>query len=96
MMTLPEEVLEQIKEMSAALMPPAEIAILLNIPADQRDHFCEICKNHRSSPIYTAYHQGRLQTKLSLRKTVIKLAVAGSPAAEPLADKYMKEQRINE
>lgn len=96
MMTLPEDVLEQIKEMFAALMPPAEIAILLNIPADQRDYFCEICKNHRNSPIYTAYHQGRLQTKLSLRKTVIKLAVAGSPAAEPLADKYMKEQRINE
>ena len=49
-----------------------------------------------SSPIYTSYHQGRLQTKLNLRKTVIKLAVAGSPAAEPLADKYMKEQSINE
>ena len=79
-MTLSEEILKQIKDMSAALLPPAEIAILLDI----------------SSPIYTSYHQGRLQTKLNLRKTVIKLAVAGSPAAEPLADKYMKEQSINE
>lgn len=96
MMTLSEEVLQQIKEMSSALLPPVEIAILLNIPVDQRDFFCDICKNHHSSPIYTAYHQGRLQTKLSLRKTVIKLAIAGSPAAEPLADKYMKEQSINE
>ena len=88
MMTLSEEVLQQIKEMSSALLPPGEI--------DQRDFFCDICKNHHSSPIYTAYHQGRLQTKLNLRKTVIKLAIAGSPAAEPLADKYMKEQSINE
>ena len=95
-MILADETLQTIKEMSAALMPPSEIAILLTIPADQRDYFCDICKNHQQSNIYTAYHQGRLQTKLSLRKTVIKLAVAGSPAAEPLADKYMKEQIINE
>lgn len=60
MMTLSEEVLQQIKEMSSALLPPGEIAILLNIPVDQRDFFCDICKNHHSSPIYTAYHQGRL------------------------------------
>ncbi len=62
----------------------------------KRDLFCEICKNHTSSDIYTAYHRGRLQTKYELRKTVIKLAKAGSPAAEPLADKYMKEQNIQE
>lgn len=95
-MTLSDETLQLIKEMAAALMPPVEIAILLDIPVDQRDYFCDICKNHRQSLIYDAYHRGRLQTKLSLRKTVIKLAVAGSPAAEPLADKYMKEQTINE
>lgn len=95
-MTLADDILQQIKEMAAALMPPPEIAILIAIPADQRDYFCDICKNHRQSPIYESYHLGRLQTKLSLRKTVIKLAVAGSPAAEPLADKYMKEQTINE
>lgn len=95
-MILADETLLQIKEMAAALMPPSEIAILVAISADQRDYFCDICKNHRQSPIYDAYHQGRLQTKLSLRKTVIKLAVAGSPAAEPLADKYMKEQNTHE
>lgn len=62
----------------------------------KRDLFCEICKNHTASDIYTAYHRGRLQTKYELRKTVIKLAKAGSPAAEPLADKYMKEQNIQD
>ena len=49
-MTLSEEILKQIKDMSAALLPPAEIAILLDIPTDQRDYFCDICKNHCSSP----------------------------------------------
>lgn len=44
MMTLSEEVLQQIKEMSSALLPPGEIAILLNIPVNQRDFFCDICK----------------------------------------------------
>lgn len=64
--------------------------------AGERSYFCDICRNHHHSPIYEAYHQGRLQTKFELRKTVIKLAKAGSPAAEPLADKYMKEQIIND
>lgn len=87
---------DETKIRSLTLLPPSEIAILIRIDADQRDLFCEICKNHTSSDIYTAYHRGRLQTKYELRKTVIKLAKAGSPAAEPLADKYMKEQNIQE
>ncbi|WP_291528587.1 hypothetical protein [Bacteroides sp. UBA939] len=95
-MQLTDEQIERVRSMSAALMPPPEIAILLDIPADERDYFCDICKNHRQSSIYNAYHQGRLQTKYELRQTVIKLAKAGSPAAEPLADKYMREQVINE
>lgn len=95
-MQLTDEQLDQVRNMSAALMPPSEIAILLDIPADERDYFCDICKNHIKTSIYNAYHQGRLQTKYELRKTVIKLAKAGSPAAEPLADKYMREQIVNE
>ena len=73
-MILPDETLLQITEMSAALLPSSEIAILLDIPAEQHNLFCDVCKNHRHSPIYSAYHKGRLQTKLNLRKTVIKLA----------------------
>jgi len=95
-MQLDDEQLKEIRDMSAALLPPSEIAILLGIPADEREYFCDICKNHCQNPIYTAYHQGRLQTKYELRQTVIRLAKAGSPAAEPLADKYMREQIINE
>ncbi|WP_373802152.1 hypothetical protein [Bacteroides heparinolyticus] len=95
-MTLSDEQLTQVYEMSAALLPPHEIAILLDIPADERDLFADICRKHRENAIYSAYHRGRLQTKYDLRKTVIKLAKAGSPAAEPLAEAYIKEQLTNE
>lgn len=83
-MNLTTEQLDKLKEMAAALLPPDEIAILLELPPDQHGSFCEIIKNHQASPIYLAYHSGRLQTKFELRKMVIKLAKAGSPAAQPL------------
>lgn len=95
-MELTIEQLKELEEMSAALLPPSEIAILMDIPAEQRDLFCEVCKTHKTSPIYSAYQKGKLRTKYELRKTVVKLAKAGSPAAEPLADKYMVEQLTKE
>lgn len=94
-MQLTDEQLENIREMAAALLPPSEIAMLLGLSPDDQDFFQEVCRNHRQNPIYNAYHQGRLKTKYELRQTVIRLAKAGSPAAEPLADKYMQEQVIN-
>lgn len=95
-MELNEEQIKSIEEMAAALMSPREIAILLDVEADQRDLFADMCINHQRSPAYQAYQKGKLQTKLEIRKTVVKLAKAGSPAAEPLADKYMVEQKTME
>ena len=96
MIELSAEQLKSLEEMSAALLPPSEIAILINIDSNDRKLFCEMCKNHCNSAIYEHYQRGKLTTKLELRKTVIKLAKAGSPAAEPLAEKYIKEQEIDE
>ena len=95
-MELTDEQLKQVEEMSAALLPPAEIAILIKIDFTNRKLFCEICKTHEQSAIYDSYQRGKLTTKLELRRTVVKLAKAGSPAAEPLAEKYIKEQIIGE
>ena len=89
-----EEVLQKIEDMAAALLPPDEISILLGLRAEERMEFVELCRNHRDSSVYEAYHRGRLTTKYELRRTVIRLAKAGSPAAEPLADSYMKEQNM--
>lgn len=95
-MELTIDELNKIEEMAAAFMPPAEIAILISIPSDRRDLFIEICKSHKSSDIYLYYQRGKLTSKYELRKTVVKLAKAGSPAAEPLADKYILEQLAKE
>lgn len=95
-MQLTDEQLKNIEEMAAALLPPSEIAIMIDIEADQRDAFCDECKNHRLSSIYNAYQKGKIRTKLELRRMVVKLAKAGSPAAEPLADKYIIEQASKE
>ncbi len=95
-MTLTEEQLTQLEEMAAALMPPSDIALLLNIPHDKRGLFVQICICHTSTEIFDAYQRGRLTTKLELRRTVVKLAKAGSPAAEPIAQKFIREQNIDE
>lgn len=72
--------------MAAALMSPAEIAILLN---QDTEKFIYQATKKKESEIYKAYQKGRLTTKLELRKKVITLAKAGSPQAEMLADKYL-------
>lgn len=89
------EQLQRIEELSAALLTPGEIAILIGIPADERKSFSTRCRSHQGSPEYEAFHRGRLATKLHLRQNIIKLAKAGSPAAEPLAEKFLQEQNID-
>ena len=93
-MNLTNEQILMVEEFSAALMSAKEIALMLGLNPEERKEFEEVCKNHESSDIFTAFHKGRLQTKYELRKTVIKLAKHGSPAAEPIADKYLREQLI--
>lgn len=87
--------LNMLQEYAAALLTPAEIAILMGIPPDERSTFCIRCRDRQGDPVYEAYHLGRLTTKLELRQNVIKLAKAGSPAAEPLAERYLYEQNLD-
>ena len=48
-MTLNDEQLEKVQELSSALLPPAEIAILLELPADDRELFVDMCRNHSTA-----------------------------------------------
>lgn len=91
-MDLNNEQLLQLEEFAAALMSINEIAILLDIPPVARTQFKVLCNSDQESPLYDAFHKGRLTTKLELRRNIIKLAKAGSPAAEPLAIKFINEQ----
>lgn len=86
---LTEEQVKTIEEMASSLMTPGEIAILLGFDVEMVKYIVRYKNDH---PIYLSYHKGRLQTKLALRKMVIKLAERGSPQAEMLADKYIRDQ----
>ncbi len=87
--------LDKLEELAASLLSPGEIAILLGIPQAQRSSFCVRCRAHDGDPIYEAYNRGRLTTKLDLRRNIIKLAKAGSPAAEPMVEIFLREQNAN-
>lgn len=89
---LTDEQLLEVEEMAACLMTPGEIAILLGCSADI---FKYTIRNKPDHPVYTAYNKGRLKTKLTLRRMVIKLAEKGSPQAEMLADKYIRDQNMD-
>lgn len=73
-----------------ALMKPADIAILLDIPADQADIFCQQLKEY-DTPEGRAYRKGVTNAKLELHENVVKLAVKGSPAAQPIANLYLSD-----
>jgi hypothetical protein len=80
--------LTQITEMAASLMQPREIALLLDMSIQVFEY--EV-KQRPEGEIGRAFHKGRLQTKLELRKKIITMAKAGSPQAEVLADKYLQK-----
>lgn len=94
-MGLTDEQIALITEYSAALLTPMDISILIGLEASERSAFVVRCRNHIGTAEYEAYQLGRLQTKLELRKNIIKLAKAGSPVAEPLAEKFIKEQNLD-
>ena len=73
-----------------ALMKPADIAILLDIPADEKDVFCQSLSDF-DTPETRAYRKGVANAKLELHENVVKLAVKGSPAAQPIANLYLSD-----
>lgn len=90
-----EEQINKIEEYASALLSPCEIAILLELSPPERKYFTVRCRTHHGSPEFEAYHRGRLDTKLKLRKNIVRLAIAGSPSAEPLAEQYLREQNMD-
>lgn len=86
-----DEILASITDMAMALMPAREVAVLVGMTAEESESFIYALKNEYELPVVTAYRKGRLQTKLYLRKKVVAFAIKGSPAAQPLADSYLKE-----
>lgn len=91
-MNLNDEQLQQIEQYAAAFMTVDQIAALVDMPVDQLRE--EICLH--TKPASKAYRKGKAQSIYDIKSKVVKLAKAGSPQAELLADRYMNEQHTSE
>lgn len=87
-----QEELDQIKAYAKDLMTWLDIAYLMDFDI----HLFKAQIANKKSPIHFAYHKGRIERKLSLRTPILKLAEAGSPQAELLADKFIEQQILAE
>ncbi len=91
-MDLSDEQAEKVKELAGLFLAPDEIAILTGIDMDS---FIRAIVN-RSGNAFTSYLLGKSEAKKAIRENVIKMAKHGSPAAEELAERYIKEQEHEE
>lgn len=79
--------INDIAELAAALTPVEDIAVLLDIDADE----LRMQLADTSSPVRKAYLKARANTALMLRKQEIELARVGSPLAVQLTNAYLRD-----
>ena len=91
-MELTNEILEQIEEYASLFFTIDEISLLLDLSAEQFRR--EV--RHGQSPLAKAYHRGKLQTILEIRRQTVMFAKKGSPQAEAFVKDYMEKQEGNE
>lgn len=80
-MEMTDEQLEELESMGELLVTPEDAAVTMGLDCDLL--VLELKKPE--SPLYTAYHSGRIKTELELRKSIIDLAKAGSSPAQTMA-----------
>ena len=85
------ELLKQISELSALFFTPREVAIMLELNVDDFIFECEFAPDRNG---YKAFHSGRLQSEVDLRKSIIKLAKSGSSPAQNLALDMLLKSRV--
>lgn len=69
-----------------------QIATALEIDTDELSDLI----NNRKTEAHKHYHRGMLKTETQVKKSIIKLAIAGSAPAQALADKYIEQQKNEE
>lgn len=92
MTEITEEMLISIEEHASLFLTIEEIALLIDVD------FVEFKERilTPNDPVGNAYQRGKLKTKVELRKSVIKMALKGSPQGEMLTEEYIKKQALNE
>lgn len=76
-----EEDLKLIEELASYFFTPREIAIMVEMDPDNvMDLMCA-----QGNEFYTAFQRGKLQSEMELRKSIIRLARAGSSPAQTMS-----------
>jgi len=91
-MTYSKEVLEQIEKYASIFLPISDIALILNIPAEQ---LREDVKN-RQNDVSKAYFRGKASSKVKLHMQEMQLAMVGSPLALENAAKNLLDMEDDE
>ncbi len=85
------DLLKQITDLAALFFTPREVAMMLELDVE---HFIMQCDIIQESEGYKAFHSGRLQSEVDLRKSVIKLAKSGSSPAQTLALDMLLKSKV--
>lgn len=91
-MNLTDEQKKWIKDLSSLFYSPSKIAIITGIDKD-------VMKNgmmDTDSEIYKCYYSGQFESEAKLRKSILKLATAGSSPGQTIAIKMLDECRREE
>ena len=87
-----EEQIKSIKELAQSLTPISEIAVLLDLDARQ----LRMDVADELHPASKAYHLGKAETALQIRRNELQLAEAGSPLAVQLMSGYLHNMDADE
>jgi hypothetical protein len=81
------EIAPTVKQLSGLLFSIAEIALAVSLPEDVLRRFLR----QPDHVLYHAYHEGRLETKIRVHKSLIELAQNGS---QPAITKVLEKQKL--
>jgi hypothetical protein len=80
--------IDNVKALSLLHYKPSDIALVLEVPdTEMRRHIAT-----PESPVYRAYHQGRLESEQTLRARVNAMAQAGEEWAVRQVEKWDRER----
>lgn len=77
----------EVKKLAALLFEVKDIALAVDIPEDD---LLELLRSPNND-LHTAFHQGRLETKIKVNNSLIQLAENGS---QPAINKVLEKQSL--
>ena len=91
MLQYSNDILIQITELAALFFTPREVAMMLEIDIDQFVMECDLTPNGKG---YIAFHSGRLQSEVDIRKSILKLAKSGSSPAQTMVLDILQKSKV--